>query len=244
MPHTGVPAGTRTEPSATDRTSSETLAGLGKWSPGGSEPMFDAAGIVSAVERVRETAFVLARSSDQRPAEIGVGIGGGIATTPDTPSSDYRVMGVLPALYPEWLGDRSFAETHGVRFPYIAGEMANGIASVELVSAMADADMLGFFGAAGLSLDQVGWAVDTLSRRYGRDRAWGVNLIHSPQEPRAEAALADLLLGKKVRCISASAFMELTPTIVQCSASGLRRLPNGRIARDNHIFAKVSRPDV
>jgi trans-AT polyketide synthase/acyltransferase/oxidoreductase domain-containing protein len=29
----------------------------------------------------------------------------------------WSVLGLLPSLYPEWLGDRSFCEIHKVRFP-------------------------------------------------------------------------------------------------------------------------------
>ena len=57
-----------------------------------------------------------------------------------------ELVGWLPALYPEWLGDRGFLHAHGVRFPYVAGGMANGIATPRLVVAMARAGMLGFFG--------------------------------------------------------------------------------------------------
>lgn len=60
------------------------------------------------------------------------------------------VLGTLPPLYPEWLGGRTFCEAHGVRFPYVAGEMANGIATTGMVAAMARAEMIGFFGAGGL----------------------------------------------------------------------------------------------
>jgi NAD(P)H-dependent flavin oxidoreductase YrpB (nitropropane dioxygenase family) len=69
-------------------------------------------------------------------------------------------MATLPALYPEWLGDRSFLEVHNLRFPYIAGAMANGIATTDIVIAMAKAGMLGFFGSAGLTLDKVIAALD------------------------------------------------------------------------------------
>src|SRR5262249_19118842 len=64
---------------------------------------------------------------------------------------DGGMGGWLPPLYPEWLGDRSFAEAHGIRFPYATGSMANGIATPRLVIAVARAGMLGFYGAAGLS---------------------------------------------------------------------------------------------
>ena len=54
-----------------------------------------------------------------------------------------------PAVRPEQLGDASFRADQGLRYAYLAGAMANGIGSVEIVSAMSRAGMLGFFGAAG-----------------------------------------------------------------------------------------------
>ena len=142
-------------------------------------------------------------------------------------------VGTLPPLYPEWLGDRSFAEAHGVRFPYVAGEMANGIATPRLVVAMARAGMLGFFGAAGLSVDRVERGLDEIVRNLeGRPAAWGANLIHSPTEPALEARVAKLYADRAVPCIEASAFMDLTPNIVRlaCSRAPCRRRRSGRAA--------------
>src|SRR5256886_9476720 len=82
--------------------------------------------------------------------------------------------GTLPPVYPEWLGDRSFTDTHGVRFPYVAGEMANGIATTRMVAAMARADMLGFYGAAGLDPAVVERAVHELGGELGDRASWGV----------------------------------------------------------------------
>ena len=65
------------------------------------------------------------------------------------------------------LGDAAFREAHGLRFNYVAGAMANGIASVELVIAMAHAGMLGIFGAAGLPPKTVEAAVRRLKRELG-----------------------------------------------------------------------------
>ena len=59
-----------------------------------------------------------------------------------------ELLGILPPVYPEWLGDRTFLEDHGLRFPYMTGAMANGIATTRLVIEVARAGMLGFFGAA------------------------------------------------------------------------------------------------
>jgi PfaD family protein len=189
------------------------------------------------VRRVREPVCVI---TDRR-GNVGVAVAGEI--TEDT-SAGYLCLGVLPAMYPEWLGDRSFGETHGTRFPYVAGEMAKGIATTRLVAAMARGGMLGFFGAAGLELQQVEQAAAELSDKLGSTRSWGVNLIHAPDEPELEDRLAELLLRRGVRRISASAFMDLTPALVRCAASGLRVDPAGRIVRNAYVFGKVSRLEV
>jgi PfaD family protein len=173
---------------------------------------------------------------------VATGDGGVGAVTGDP--GGLRVLGTLPALFPEWLGDRSFNETHGTRFAYIAGEMANGIATTELVIAMGRAEMLGFFGAAGLSLPRVEQAVRTIRKALPGRTNWGVNLIHAPQHPEWEQSMVDLLLRERVRAVSVSAFMDLTPTVVQLAATGLRLDDTGRVVRGTHLFAKVSRPEV
>jgi PfaD family protein len=210
------------------------------WNPGGSALAFDPKGIAELAHRIREPVHVV---RDVRSGAIGLATDGDVGG--GEPVAVYQWMGGLPALYPEWLGDRSFCDTHGTRFPYVAGEMAKGIATTRLVTAVARAEMLGFFGAAGLSLAQVERAVVDLIGELGPSASnWGVNLIHLPDEPELENRLAALLLERGVRRISASAFMDLTPAVVRCAASGLRLDPAGQIVRDTHVFAKVSRPEV
>src|SRR5437899_12721842 len=68
----------------------------------------------------------------------------------------------VPAIRPQDLGDPSFRADHGLRYAYVAGAMANGIGSEQIVEAMSRAGMLGFFGAAGLPLDRVEAAIDKL----------------------------------------------------------------------------------
>jgi len=157
----------------------------------------------------------------------------------------HEVVGYLPPVYPEWLGDVEFCRAHDIRFPYVAGAMANGIATTRLVVAMARARMLGIFGAAGLSLSQVEAAIDTIERELGPDGpSWATNLIHSPAEPELEMALADLYIRRDVRRICVSAFMSLTPAVVWCACAGLRLSPDGRIERRRRLIATVSRPEV
>ncbi|MFE9673920.1 PfaD family polyunsaturated fatty acid/polyketide biosynthesis protein [Streptomyces sp. NPDC006259] len=195
-------------------------------------PVFDPEQIAACVRRVREHAHIVTGPTGR---ELGLVMGA-------RPVGD--VVGTLPPLYPEWLGGRTFCEAHGVRFPYVAGEMANGIATTRMVTAMARAEMLGFFGAGGLGLPEVERAVRELAGDLAGMPNWGVNLIHSPNEPELEYRVAKLLLRHGVPCVSASAYMGLTPAVVLCSAAGLRRGPEGQIVRRTRLFAKVSRPEV
>jgi trans-AT polyketide synthase, acyltransferase and oxidoreductase domains len=208
------------------------------WRPGASPPAFDPRQIAAYLQQVREPLHIV--SGGPGPG-LGVAPGGGIVAAA---AGDFQLVGLLPPLYPEWLGDRAFCEAHGVRFPYVAGEMANGIATTRMVIALARAEMLGFFGAAGLALESVERAVHELAGVLGGRPGWGVNLIHSPAEPGLEERVADLLLRRGVRRISASAFMEITPALARCAAAGLTLDPGGRIVRPVHVFAKVSRPEV
>jgi trans-AT polyketide synthase, acyltransferase and oxidoreductase domains len=210
----------------------------GSWLPGTTPAAFHPDDVTAASRQVRAAAFVLRRRAD---GAVGVGTGGALAPAGD---GEHDVLGVLPPVYPEWLGDRSFGESHGVRFPYVAGEMANGIATVEMVGAMAAAGMLGFFGAGGLGYAAVERAVDRLAGELAGRPNWGVNLIHSPNEPALEERVADLLIRRGVPRISASAFMDLTPAVVRCAAAGLTADRSGRVVRSTRLFAKVSRPEV
>ncbi len=156
-----------------------------------------------------------------------------------------EIVGYLPPIYPEWLGDRSFGREHQVRFPYIAGEMARGIATPRMVIAMGRAGMLSFFGAAGLSLNAVKNGVETIDAAFiGNSGSWGANLIHSPDAPGLEDALVNLYLRRGVVRVSASAFVTLTPAIIRFAATGLRLDAEQRVVRRNHLFAKVSRLEV
>ncbi|HEX4703208.1 MAG TPA: PfaD family polyunsaturated fatty acid/polyketide biosynthesis protein [Pseudonocardiaceae bacterium] len=208
-----------------------------RWLPGARPAAFSAAEILAAVRQLRRPVHVIRGAAGQEP---GVGLDGGVVLSGD----GYELLGTVPPIYPEWLGDRSFARVHGVRFPYVAGEMANGIATTSLVVAMARAEMLGFFGAAGLALPVIERAVRDLADTLRGVRNWGVNLIHTPAETGHEDGLVDLLLRADVPKVSASAFMELTPAVVRCAVAGLRLDRQGAVVRARDLFAKVSRPEV
>ena len=215
---------------------------IGMWSAGVDSPAFDQRSLLGAVARFRAPAHILRESAQGR---VGVGVGGEvIAAHQVNGHAAYPLIATLPPLFPEWLGDRSFGETHGVRFPYVTGAMANGIATTDLVIAVARAGMLGFFGAAGLAYPRVEEALGRLEAALGGTGAtWGMNLIHSPNEPALEEAVADLYLRRGVTHVSAAAYLALTPAIVRYAVAGLRAGPSGAIERRTHVFAKISRPE-
>jgi trans-AT polyketide synthase/acyltransferase/oxidoreductase domain-containing protein len=149
---------------------------------------------------------------------------------------------LLPACPEENLGDPSFRADHGLRFAYLAGAMANGIGSADIVERMGQAGMLGFFGAAGLSLARVEAAIDRIQR--ARPFPHGFNLIHTPNEPAHEAAVVDLYLRRGVRLVEASAYLDLTLPLVRYRTAGIHAGPDGRIVTPNRIIAKASRVEV
>jgi len=121
--------------------------------------------------------------------------------------------------------------------------MANGISSVALVEAMGKAGLLAFFGAAGLSPEQVEEAIDRLAGSLG-DHPFGSNLIHSPAEDWLEEKIVDLYLRRGLRLVEAAAYIDLTPALVRYRIHGIGRGPDGQVTAPNRIVAKVSRVEV
>jgi PfaD family protein len=181
----------------------------------------------------------------QHQQELAVGQGGAVllGLQPPAQAQAYPLRALSPALPPALLGRTSFTQHFGLKFPYIAGAMANGISSAEMVEAMAQAGMLGFFGAAGLAPALVEEAIVRLKRNLGT-LPMGFNLIHSPNEPQLEMEIAQMYLRHEVRLISASAYLDVTAPLVLYRIKGLRQLPSGVIDCPNRVIGKVSRIEV
>ncbi|GAA1854518.1 PfaD family polyunsaturated fatty acid/polyketide biosynthesis protein [Pseudonocardia ailaonensis] len=148
--------------------------------------------------------------------------------------------GPLPA---PRLGAASFRRTHGVRLAYHAGAMAHGIASAEMVTALARTGVLASFGAAGLVAEKVDAGLSAITRD-APGRPFACNLIHSPSELAMERSTVDLCLRHGVTTLEASAFLELTPDIVRYRALGLSRNADGSPRIAHHVIAKVSRTEI
>ena len=153
------------------------------------------------------------------------------------------ILGSLGALPAASLGDRSFCDDHGIEYAYYTGAMANGIASVGMVEAVAESGLLGFFGSGGLDLGEIAKAVDALTQRCP-DKPFGFNLIHSPNAPKLEADTVQLYLDRNIRLVEAAAFLDVTLPLVRYRVSGISRDHRGRVVTPNHIIAKLSREEV
>ncbi|MFC4128771.1 PfaD family polyunsaturated fatty acid/polyketide biosynthesis protein [Nocardia rhizosphaerae] len=165
------------------------------------------------------------------------------ATADDTVAARAQVLAAVGPLPPERLGDSAFRAEHGVKAAYAAGAMANGIAAPELVTAMARAGYLAAYGAAGVAPGTVDAALAGLAAELG-GQPFACNLIHSPSEPALERAIVDACLRHGVRCVEASAFMDLTAEVVRYRAAGLTVDRHGGIERGHRVIAKVSRVEV
>ncbi|NUT98820.1 MAG: PfaD family polyunsaturated fatty acid/polyketide biosynthesis protein [Saccharothrix sp.] len=189
----------------------------------------DADGVYDTLTRLAEPCYVVR-------TDAGVGV------TTARPADDSVVIAAVGPLPPERLGSPEFRAHHGVQYAYLAGAMAGGIASEDMVIALARRGYLASFGAAGLLPERVEAAL----RRFRAEipgLPFAANLIHSPSEEELERRAVDLYLAYGVRCVEASAFMDLSPHIVRYRLAGLRRGPEGVVA-DNRVIAKVSRVEV
>jgi len=162
----------------------------------------------------------------------------GSATTQGLP-----LLGFVPATSLGSLGDASFCKDHNLKFAYMTGAMANGIASQEMVIAAAQAGMIGSYGAAGQSLQVVEQAIDHIQQTVG-NKPYCFNLIHSPNEPQHEINLVELYIKRGITCIEASAYLGMALPAVRYRTHDIHIDSHGNIVTPNRIIAKASRTEV
>ncbi len=173
---------------------------------------------------------------------IGMAQSGGPAPTGRGRTATAQLLLKAPPLSPEQLGDDRFRVDHGVKFAYATGAMANGIASEEMVIALGRERLLASFGAAGLVPERIEAAIQRIQQALPTG-PYAFNLIHSPSEAALERGAVDLYLKYGVTTVEASAFMDLTPSIVRYRAAGLSRRGD-EVVIGHKLIAKVSRPEV
>lgn len=144
----------------------------------------------------------------------------------------------------EHLGDREFCRDYGVRLAYVAGAMAHGIASPELVCRMGRARLLSFLGTGGLGLDRIETMIRRIQAALKNEEPWGLNLLCNLDHPDVEEATVNLYQRYGVRMIEAAAFTQITRGLVLYRVHGLRRDTYGAPLIQNRVMAKISHPDV
>src|SRR5437016_1062091 len=129
-------------------TAAHSSSQLGWWTANGTALAQDAGAVTQAIEDIFQPLYIVKTGQG-----LAVGRGGLGAIGPAShDKSALPIVGVVPAIRPETLGDPSFCVDHGLKYPYVSGGMAAGIGSADIVEALARCGMLGFFGAAGLVL--------------------------------------------------------------------------------------------
>ena len=174
---------------------------------------------------------------------IGVTNEGDLDTCNNAQSQGIETLTATYPLLPQQLGDSSFLDFHKVKYPYMTGAMAHGIASEELVIALGKENILSSFGAAGLIPNRIEKAIHNIQNAL-HNKPYCFNLIHSPSESAIEKATVDLYLKFGVTTVEASAFLYLTPNIVYYRAVGLNLNSENQIEIKNKVIAKISRRDV
>ncbi len=212
----------------------------GWWSNSGKKPEIGSQSIKDAILDVGCPAYLVDYNN-----HIAAGRGGSIhiGNKPPDLSNGYPLLAYVPPLHPEKLGDPFFKQKYNIRYAYIAGAMANGITSVKMVTEAGHAGFMGFFGAAGLTPDEVDSAIRSLKENLG-EKTFGFNLIHSPNDPELESAIVNLYIKRKINLISASAYIDFTLPLIYYRIKGIHRNQNGEIVCPNRIIAKVSRTEI
>ncbi|MCG6135219.1 MAG: PfaD family polyunsaturated fatty acid/polyketide biosynthesis protein [Nostoc sp. LLA-1] len=154
-----------------------------------------------------------------------------------------QLLTSIPPITLQQLGDPTFLAFHGVKYAYVTGAMAGGIASEEMVIALGKAQILSSFGAGGLPPERLETAIKRIQEALPHG-PYAFNLIHSPNDMAIERRAVELYLKHQVRTVEASAFLDLTPNIVYYRVAGLSLNDANQIEIKNKVIAKISRREV
>ena len=135
----------------------------------------------------------------------------------------------------------TFTSRFNTKFPYMAGAMAKGISSKQMLTELSDSGFLGIFGSAGLSNEKI---INTAKELKSNKINFGVNLINIPGNQENEINLILDLIKNGVDKISAGAYIKLTPGLVLFRVKGLKKDANGKIYIKNNLIAKLSRKEI
>ncbi|WGV26157.1 PfaD family polyunsaturated fatty acid/polyketide biosynthesis protein [Halotia branconii] len=175
--------------------------------------------------------------------KIGVTNEGYLSSADNSTTAQLELLTFVPPIRIQQLGDANFLSFHGVKYAYMTGAMAGGIASEEMVIALGKEKILSSFGAGGLPPERIEAAIHRIQSALPHG-PYAFNLIHSPNDMAIERRAVDLYLKYQVRTVEASAFLDLTANIVYYRVAGLSLNDANQIEIKNKVIAKVSRREV
>ncbi|KZL50442.1 2-nitropropane dioxygenase [Nodularia spumigena CENA596] len=175
--------------------------------------------------------------------KIGVTNEGYLCPPENNTTAQPELLTSIPPINLQQLGDPNFLAAYGVKYAYVTGAMAGGIASEEMVIALGKAKILSSFGAGGLPPERLETAIKSIQAALPHG-PYAFNLIHSPNDMAIERRAVNLYLKYQVRTVEASAFLDLTPNIVYYRVAGLSLNDANQIEIKNKVIAKVSRREV
>ncbi|MDJ0593046.1 MAG: PfaD family polyunsaturated fatty acid/polyketide biosynthesis protein [Pleurocapsa sp. MO_226.B13] len=199
---------------------------------------FDSEGIKAKLLNLNKPCYFIIKQG-----QIGATNEGHLGDNNNGNYQQIKTLTAIPPLLPQQLGDPNFLDFHKVKYAYMTGAMANGIASEKLVIALGQKNILSSFGAAGLVPDRIEKAIKTIQNALP-NQAYCFNLIHSPNELAIEKRTVYLYLQYKVNTVEASAFLDLTPNIVYYRVAGLSVNSSNQIEIKNKVIAKISRREI
>ena len=208
-----------------------------KWYGESSCIAYDLEGMKNCLENFQSPCFVI---SDQ--TKTGLSNDGYLGASSGKNKKPYQSIPFCFPFLASDLGDPEFKTSYGLKYPYIGGSMANGISSVEMVVALGKAGCLASFGSGGLIPADIEKAIRQIQSDLTTE-PYAFNLIHSPFEPELEKKAVALYIKYGVKVVEASAYIDLTPSVVYYRVAGLSRGSNGIEVR-NKIIAKISRKEV
>ncbi|WP_066380746.1 PfaD family polyunsaturated fatty acid/polyketide biosynthesis protein [Anabaena sp. CA = ATCC 33047] len=175
--------------------------------------------------------------------KVGVTNDGFLTTADSATVGQLELLTSIAPITSQQLGDSSFLSCYGVKYAYMTGAMAGGIASEEMVIALGREKILSSFGAGGLTPERLEAAIQKIQQALPH-HPYAFNLIHSPNDMAVERRAVDLYLKYGVRIVEASAFLDLTPNIVYYRVAGLSLNDANQIEIKNKVIAKISRREV
>ena len=199
---------------------------------------FDAENIKNKLMNLNSPCYIL-----NKEGQLGISNQGSLSYSANGKTQKLEMVLTVPSIGFHQLGNPSFLEFYGVKYAYMTGAMAQGIASEEMVIALGKANILSSFGAGGLSPARIETAIHKIKQAL-HHKSFAFNLLHSPSEPAIERRSIDLYLQHQIRIIEASAFLDLSDNIVYYRAAGLSLNSANEIEIKNKIIAKVSRREV